>query len=748
MAKCHSCNADLTPGARWCNLCRAHTMSPRIGRLASPAKRLGAFLLDGILPLVALVVTFGVAGTAEATESGLGRTVGNILALGLFIGYVVWALMLFATEGMTPGKYLLGLRVIKEDGSVAGFLTMLIREWVGKWISSFVLWLGFLWILLDKENQGWHDKLMNTYVVSLDSRRGASEHLPGQAERDVAAGHRGVGDETDDQSRHPANARLDAAGVRRLSGSLGRGGVLVAATVGLLAVVAVGVSLLLSTPGAPAGESPRRNATGNPLDQAQADGDGPVSPSSDVAGMAIATGAEDGRGDNSAPTRATEARGDNSASTQATEAELRLDRSARRRIQVGLTAAGFSPGSPDGLFGAGTRRAIREWQAARGSSATGYLDADEASSLMALGASSGAAPEPRNASSPAPPPPGNTGSPAGEARLVVQAAPESLIEIDGAQVGATNQAGVLVVTGMQAGRHIVVASKEGYETVNRRVEVIPDRSDVVELTMVPRPATLSVTANVPDAIVRIAGVGEYRLPVTGRTIQPGSYRLAVSKPLFVEVEEEVEVRAGQSATLDFVLRPRPVDELLSEVRTLFNTRRYSDVVRAARTVLELHPQAGEPYLLAGRALYALGSFDDSAAFLRQAIDLGQEVELPTKHRHAGLGLLENFCDGVLSLTKDEIVFRSFSSQDHGFRAAPQRVLELRPQAARNRRVTRIDSRIAVLERGRERTRNFDFLHRDTIRETNREGISLSCRGCDASMNVQAALLQHLRRSAM
>ena len=735
MAKCHSCNADLTPGARWCNLCRAHTMSPRIGRLASPAKRLGAFLLDGILPLVALVVTFGIAGTAEATDSGFGRTVGNILALGLFIGYVVWALMLFATEGMTPGKYLLGLRVIKEDGSVAGFLTMLIREWVGKWISSFVLWLGFLWILLDKENQGWHDKLMNTYVVSPDSRHGASEHLPGQAERDAAAGHRGVGDEANDQFRHPANARVDAAGVRRLSGSLDRGGVLVAATVGLLAVVAVGVSLLLSRPGAPAGESPRRNATGNFLGQAQADGDGPVSPSSDEAGMAVATGAED-------------ARGDNSASTQATEAELRLDRSARRRIQAGLTAAGFSPGSPDGLFGAGTRRAIREWQAARGSFATGYLDADEASSLMALGASSRPAPEQRNASSPAPPPPRNTGSPAGEARLVVQAAPESLIEIDGTQVGATNQAGVLVVTGMQAGRHIVVASKEGYETVNRRVEVIPGRSDVVELTMVPRPATLSVTANVPDAIVRIAGVGEYRLPVTGRRIEPGSYRLAVSKPLFVEVEEDVEVRAGQSATLDFVLRPRPVDELLSEVRTLFNTRRCGDVVRGARTVLELHPQAGEPYLLAGRALYALGSFDDSATFLRQAIDLGQEVELPTKHRHAGLGLLENFCDGVLSLTKDEIVFRSFSSQDHGFRAAPQRMLELRPQAARNRRVTRIDSRITVLEGGRERTRNFDFLHKDTIRETNREGISLSCRGCDASMNVQAALLQYLRRSAM
>lgn len=53
-----------------------------------------------------------------------------------------------------PGKNLLGMRVIKEDGRHAGFLTMLIREWVGKWISGLILGLGFLWILFDRDNQG------------------------------------------------------------------------------------------------------------------------------------------------------------------------------------------------------------------------------------------------------------------------------------------------------------------------------------------------------------------------------------------------------------------------------------------------------------------------------------------------------------------------------------------------------------------------------------------------------------------
>jgi len=42
---------------------------------------------------------------------------------------------------------------------------MLFREWIGKWISALVFLAGFLWIILDKENQGWHDKLASTYVV-------------------------------------------------------------------------------------------------------------------------------------------------------------------------------------------------------------------------------------------------------------------------------------------------------------------------------------------------------------------------------------------------------------------------------------------------------------------------------------------------------------------------------------------------------------------------------------------------------
>lgn len=90
---------------------------------------------------------------------------------------------------------------------------------------------------------------------------------------------------------------------------------------------------------------------------------------------------------------------------ESAEAKLELSRAERRRIQTGLTAAGFDPGPADGLFGRATREAIRKWQASRGQAATGYLDADAARTLLAAGEQREAA----TASKPKPPTPPASG---------------------------------------------------------------------------------------------------------------------------------------------------------------------------------------------------------------------------------------------------------------------------------------------------------------------------------------------------
>lgn len=164
MASCQSCHVELVPGSRWCAVCHANVLNPPIGRLARPVKRLGAFILDLVAPLAAWLLSLSAIGIGAASGSDAGIGSGGLVGLALLAGYITWALVLFS-KGMTPGKRLLGLKVIREDGQSAGFVTMLVREWVGKWISGLILSLGFLWILLDRDQQGWHDKLMSTYVV-------------------------------------------------------------------------------------------------------------------------------------------------------------------------------------------------------------------------------------------------------------------------------------------------------------------------------------------------------------------------------------------------------------------------------------------------------------------------------------------------------------------------------------------------------------------------------------------------------
>lgn len=165
MTQCKSCGSALQAGTRWCGLCHANTLTPSTGRLASPVKRLGAHLLDVAAPGFAFISMIGVAGVGAASGGETGFGLGVLLSLGLLVGYVVWAFRLFS-RGTTPGKNLLGMRVVKEDGTPATFITMLIREWVGKPISALVFSLGFLWILFDREKQGWHDKLVSSYVVN------------------------------------------------------------------------------------------------------------------------------------------------------------------------------------------------------------------------------------------------------------------------------------------------------------------------------------------------------------------------------------------------------------------------------------------------------------------------------------------------------------------------------------------------------------------------------------------------------
>jgi len=66
--------------------------------------------------------------------------------------------------GHTLGKKVMGIRVVSASGGQVDLLKAFIRS-LGKVLSTIVFFLGFVWMLWDKNSQTWHDKLAETNVV-------------------------------------------------------------------------------------------------------------------------------------------------------------------------------------------------------------------------------------------------------------------------------------------------------------------------------------------------------------------------------------------------------------------------------------------------------------------------------------------------------------------------------------------------------------------------------------------------------
>lgn len=127
--------------------------------LASLPPRILAGLMDGFLQvagtLLALMLVSLVWG--ESAEF-----LFQYAALLVPIGYnwYFWT----RRDGQTPGKFAMGIQVVKADGSPISDIDAVIRA-IGYQVSSLVFGLGYLWAIFDKNRQTWHDKLARTYVV-------------------------------------------------------------------------------------------------------------------------------------------------------------------------------------------------------------------------------------------------------------------------------------------------------------------------------------------------------------------------------------------------------------------------------------------------------------------------------------------------------------------------------------------------------------------------------------------------------
>ena len=70
-------------------------------------------------------------------------------------------------SGQTIGKRMLRIRVVDtRTGASIGYGRGFVR-YLGRLVSAFFLYLGYLWMLWDPEKQCWHDKFANDVVVPV-----------------------------------------------------------------------------------------------------------------------------------------------------------------------------------------------------------------------------------------------------------------------------------------------------------------------------------------------------------------------------------------------------------------------------------------------------------------------------------------------------------------------------------------------------------------------------------------------------
>jgi uncharacterized RDD family membrane protein YckC len=138
-------------------------------------KRVGAAIVDSI---IGLVLYFVLAGTilGGGLSSGSAVMAMFVLPFAVFVGYYI------AFEGLwgsaTPGKRLLGIEVVKENGAPIDVEDAVTRNAL-RFVDGICYYaVGFFFMATSDRKQRLGDRVASTVVVSADSAHGPGARHP------------------------------------------------------------------------------------------------------------------------------------------------------------------------------------------------------------------------------------------------------------------------------------------------------------------------------------------------------------------------------------------------------------------------------------------------------------------------------------------------------------------------------------------------------------------------------------------
>ena len=126
--------------------------------------RAGASIIDTVLLLlIILPILSAVYGDTYWLDTSFVKGFWDIIFSYILPAVVVMIFWIY--KSATPGKMALKLTIVDAKTGAKPTTGQFVIRYLGYYVSTIPLCLGFIWVGIDPRKQGWHDKLAGTVVL-------------------------------------------------------------------------------------------------------------------------------------------------------------------------------------------------------------------------------------------------------------------------------------------------------------------------------------------------------------------------------------------------------------------------------------------------------------------------------------------------------------------------------------------------------------------------------------------------------
>ena len=131
--------------------------------------RVGASLIDTLLLLaITMPLLYAIYGQAYFEPEEVELAAGTADFLLTWVAPAVAAIAFWIYRQATPGKMMLGLKVVDAKTGNTLRTPQAIIRYIGYYVATIPLGIGIIWVALDERKQGWHDKMAGTVVLRVN----------------------------------------------------------------------------------------------------------------------------------------------------------------------------------------------------------------------------------------------------------------------------------------------------------------------------------------------------------------------------------------------------------------------------------------------------------------------------------------------------------------------------------------------------------------------------------------------------